>query len=679
MSIFDRRFSANQINTLLKKADSVFTTNEMLRRINHICDTFAPGVREIVSYACAIDALVLSTNPEQFIAQNLVGYTVAIVTWILLTRDIFNDLVLESDLKQAIKDFGLARTVNTVKDCVAPTLRGDEFDLPWSWLSMPVMRLHLEPSRELLTWFRFLTRFTPAAADRFERDAEIAFFDLNDAIEVDPYHHKHNYLAKNLGYGSVRKIRPFRFDRGDFNWSNGVCSDGSTVSEKLESFSRFQAFLYHPLYPIGKGHNISHPANVVKPQCVPKNLKTPRIIAPVNSFTGALSHQLRRHLTAELKRITGIDLSTAQLMNREFAQIGSTNGYFATVDESSASDSISWQFYKLMFPRDIVSAMAQVREHWFCNKYRCTRVNMAFASGNPSTFVAETWFFYSICELARDYYCLFTRTPKWRIVTRAYGDDIVVSSEIYETVVDLLECFGIKVNKDKSFATGLFRESCGGEYINGKPVESYYWPRSEVGVESPTKTALELAGLHNKLFAYRQTAAFLSRVVRGLMPKMTYQTGFEYSDLHGDACQLTMHTPPVGQIVKVRMNTVKVETHLHYAPGVNPNWLSAVPEKIKHITIIRSPWKEIMTTKFDEVISEGLPDDQMREVHQALVTTYDKYVENPDIEMLLYVRFLKDGPYFETPLDELLGVSTPRFERKTLTSCGKEVVKTIVR
>jgi len=53
---------------------------------------------------------------------------------------------------------------------------------------------------------------------------------------------------------------------------------------------------------------------------------------------------------------------------------------------------------------------------------------------------------------------------------RVYGDDIIVPVECAESVIDSLESFGIKVNRNKSFWNGKFRESCGKEYYGGHDV-----------------------------------------------------------------------------------------------------------------------------------------------------------------------------------------------------------------
>jgi hypothetical protein len=53
---------------------------------------------------------------------------------------------------------------------------------------------------------------------------------------------------------------------------------------------------------------------------------------------------------------------------------------------------------------------------------------------------------------------------------RVYGDDIIVPADYAASVIRSLEDFGLRVNADKSFWTGRFRESCGKEYFAGDDV-----------------------------------------------------------------------------------------------------------------------------------------------------------------------------------------------------------------
>jgi hypothetical protein len=55
-----------------------------------------------------------------------------------------------------------------------------------------------------------------------------------------------------------------------------------------------------------------------------------------------------------------------------------------------------------------------------------------------------------------------------------YGDDIIVPTEMSASVMEDLESFGLRVNQNKSYNTGLFRESCGGDFYAGVCVTPVY-------------------------------------------------------------------------------------------------------------------------------------------------------------------------------------------------------------
>jgi hypothetical protein len=63
-----------------------------------------------------------------------------------------------------------------------------------------------------------------------------------------------------------------------------------------------------------------------------------------------------------------------------------------------------------------------------------------------------------------------------------YGDDIIVKTVWHDAVINKLEAYGLRVNRSKSFARSHFRESCGGDFYEGKPVRPVYLRESIPGV-----------------------------------------------------------------------------------------------------------------------------------------------------------------------------------------------------
>jgi hypothetical protein len=58
--------------------------------------------------------------------------------------------------------------------------------------------------------------------------------------------------------------------------------------------------------------------------------------------------------------------------------------------------------------------------------------------------------------------------------TCVFGDDIILPTREYAGFVEVLTKAGLVVNLDKSYSEGAFRESCGGDYLNGVDITPFY-------------------------------------------------------------------------------------------------------------------------------------------------------------------------------------------------------------
>lgn len=161
-----------------------------------------------------------------------------------------------------------------------------------------------------------------------------------------------------------------------------------------------------------------------------------------------------------------------QQSNRDLAFLGSIDRGFATIDLSDASDSVSWALVKQWFRKSVLY-------RWLlCT--RSSRVTLPdgtelamkkFAPmGSALCFPTECIVFAAITECA----IKEAGGDPVRSQYRVYGDDIVVESEYAPAVITRLEKNGFSVNNRKSFithhATWCFRESCGGEYLDGRDI-----------------------------------------------------------------------------------------------------------------------------------------------------------------------------------------------------------------
>jgi hypothetical protein len=103
---------------------------------------------------------------------------------------------------------------------------------------------------------------------------------------------------------------------------------------------------------------------------------------------------------------------------------------------------------------------------------------------------------------------------------RVYGDDIIVPVEYVRTVTEHLEAFGLKVNSDKSYGSGKFRESCGGDYYDGEDVTPVRLRRVLPTTRKNTEELVSAISTRNQLYlrGYWRSAAFLDEVIRDLVP-----------------------------------------------------------------------------------------------------------------------------------------------------------------
>jgi len=219
---------------------------------------------------------------------------------------------------------------------------------------------------------------------------------------------------------------------------------------------------------------------------VPKTLKTPRIIALEPCAMQYAQQGLREliydyleadKISGDENIVRGMIHFTDQIPNREMAQRGSLSGDLATLDLSEASDRVSNQLVRAMFLRfpDIGEAVDACRSRSAdVPGHGVIRLAKFASMGSALCFPIEAMVFLTIIflgiqqELNRPVTRRDVKSLQGRV--RVYGDDIIVPVEYTRAVIETLESFGLKVNSDKSFWIGRFRESCGKEYYGGDDV-----------------------------------------------------------------------------------------------------------------------------------------------------------------------------------------------------------------
>lgn len=177
-------------------------------------------------------------------------------------------------------------------------------------------------------------------------------------------------------------------------------------------------------------------------------------------------------LRARMRKHAGWDLDNAASIHREMARQGSIDGSLATMDLSNASDTLCKNLVRILFRdtgwldvmEDLRSPKTRVGDQW--------HVLEKFSSmGNGYTFELESCIF---AALAWECLELKGHIPVFGQNLAVFGDDIIVPSDCYSLVAAVLEWCGFEINTAKSFHTGPFRESCGGDFFAGEPVRGFY-------------------------------------------------------------------------------------------------------------------------------------------------------------------------------------------------------------
>ena len=222
---------------------------------------------------------------------------------------------------------------------------------------------------------------------------------------------------------------------------------------------------------------------------VPKTSEISRTICTEPNLNMLFQKGIGAFLEHQLLRRWKISMSFQQGWNRRLARIGSVDGSFGTIDLSSASDSVSLGLLRELLPPYVYRWLEHTRSPYVTlpggDK---VELHMVSSMGNAFTFPLQTILFASI--VVASYRVMgILRQRSWQhdqrfevpppcSSTRAnfgvFGDDIIVRKDSYDFVVRALELFGFKVNVDKSFNTGYFRESCGGDYYHGYDIRGVY-------------------------------------------------------------------------------------------------------------------------------------------------------------------------------------------------------------
>lgn len=214
----------------------------------------------------------------------------------------------------------------------------------------------------------------------------------------------------------------------------------------------------------------------------------PIVVEPI--LNGLAQRAIGAYMKKRMRLIASLDL-TDQSRNQDLAHRGSVDGSFATLDLSSASDTVSWSVVRLLLPDDWFDFLASYRTGDISIPGRKSEGSVElekFSSmGNGYTFELESLLFFSLAiattEL-EDAHAIESKEPQTsggflkgrssESTVSVFGDDIICLTEVYARLVRVLEDLGFIVNNEKSFSSGPFRESCGADWFKGECIRPFY-------------------------------------------------------------------------------------------------------------------------------------------------------------------------------------------------------------
>jgi hypothetical protein len=251
---------------------------------------------------------------------------------------------------------------------------------------------------------------------------------------------------------------------------------------------------------------------------VPKNDDISRTICTEPVLNMFFQLGFSEHLVSRLKNFFGIRLEDQQFRNRDLARRGSAWDDYVTIDLSSASDSLSIKMLEHILPASFLRWLKRFRcPYSILPNGERLQLHMISTMGNGYTFPLQTIIFCGVVMSALKCSGLAARYDKDGLAENfgVNGDDIILPTVAHRKAIRLLTLLGFKVNPDKTFVEGPFRESCGGDYFQGRNLRGPYLKR--LGTTQDLYTAINALNLFST-----RTGIRLSRTVQLLLKKVEF-------------------------------------------------------------------------------------------------------------------------------------------------------------
>jgi len=198
---------------------------------------------------------------------------------------------------------------------------------------------------------------------------------------------------------------------------------------------------------------------------VPKDSRGPRLIScePLvfQWIQQGLGRSIVQHVESHPQTRYEVHF-TDQQPNRLAALFGSVDGRYSTLDLSEASDRVSVGLVRVLFPSKVLPYLLAARSLGTrMPDGRRLNLRKYAPMGSALCFPVLALTIWSLLR------AMYPDAGPDEVGILVYGDDVIVPTAHAAKAIELLEAFGLKINRAKSCTSGFFRESCGMDAYKG--------------------------------------------------------------------------------------------------------------------------------------------------------------------------------------------------------------------
>lgn len=306
----------------------------------------------------------------------------------------------------------------------------------------------------------------------------------DDEVDWTLYRSLCDRISSSIGTLDVWSIRPKHGPGAVADPRGSLKYNFNAWPRKLQQLFPWDFFATPDLglfaYEEGMEPNTNEYPSVVL--CVPKTQKGPRIICKEPIAHQWIQGGIQRFLE---ERVLATSIGQCidfrnQAYSQAWAIDASTDGHLSTVDLSAASDRISTRLVEFLFggksDNSLLEALHASRSRYYTLNGKYYRFRKFAPMGSACTFPVQSILFASLAALA------ICQTRNWGpsqldrafAEIRVFGDDIILPTDSIGVLYRALSSCGLKVNENKSYHTGLFRESCGMDAYAGTDITPAY-------------------------------------------------------------------------------------------------------------------------------------------------------------------------------------------------------------